>query len=124
MRREVIGKGMRKRDKIGICFLLFLLIFSFFTITYGTSSEIEISNFLNTIKGYQNDFIPELSNENIWDSVISGNIFKESSLFQRILNVFIHEIKDSIKIIFSIIAVSLLCAILKNIQSSFDRKCE
>ena len=43
---------------------------------------------------------------------------------ERIVNIFAGELKSGIKVIFSIIAVGLLCSVLKNIQSSFGRECE
>ena len=41
------------------------------------------------------------------------------SLIEKVSNIFFKEIKNTIKIMFSIMAVSILCGVLKNIQSSF-----
>lgn len=53
------------------------------------------------------------------EKIIAGDAFNAKNILNRILDIFIGEIKTSMKIIFVIIGVSLLCSILTNIQSSF-----
>ncbi|MBQ9279820.1 MAG: hypothetical protein IJ215_02065 [Clostridia bacterium] len=67
--------------------------------------------------------IPELSESDILNHITSGTLFENKNIFERIVNVSLGEIKGGLKVVFSIIAVGLLCGILKNIQSAFGRKC-
>lgn len=101
--------------KIICCIVLVLC--AFFKISYAT--ETDISTFLNETKQYTADFFPELNSQNLVDELTNGTKIDSKNLVNKIINIFIGKIKENAKIIFSIIAVSILCSILKNIQSSF-----
>lgn len=101
--------------KIICCIVLILC--AFFKISYAT--ETDISTFLNETKQYTADFFPELNSQNLVDELTNGTKIDSKNLVNKIINIFIGKIKENAKIIFSIIAVSILCSILKNIQSSF-----
>lgn len=101
--------------KIICCIVLVLCVF--FKISYAT--ETDISTFLNETKQYTADFFPELNSQNLVDELTNGTKIDSKNLVNKIINIFIGKIKENAKIIFSIIAVSILCSILKNIQSSF-----
>lgn len=109
---------MKNNKKIMITCLIVIFFWNM-TNTYANTNDINVSNFLTQIKEYQSDFIPELSQKNLLENITSGNWIKEKSLVERISQVFTSEIKSSIRIIFSVIGVSLICGILKNMQSSF-----
>ena len=114
-----------KMNKILICWVSITI---FFVKSVSFAYQIEpqtnpnISSFLSEVREYQTEFIPELSNENLLENITSGNLFEDRTLLKRIANVFVGEVKEQIKIVFSIVAISLLCGILKNIQCSFGRK--
>lgn len=101
--------------KIICCIVLVLCVF--LKISYAT--ETDISTFLNETKQYTADFFPELNSQNLVDELTNGAKIDSKNLVNKIINIFIGKIKENAKIIFSIIAVSILCSILKNIQSSF-----
>ena len=101
--------------KIICCIVLVLCVF--LKISYAT--ETDISTFLNETKQYTTDFFPELNSQHLVDEFTNGTKIDSKNLVNKIINIFIGKIKENAKIIFSIIAVSILCSILKNIQSSF-----
>lgn len=101
--------------KIICCIVLVLCVF--LKISYAT--ETDISTFLNETKQYTADFFSELNSQNLVDELTNGTKIDSKNLVNKIINIFIGKIKENAKIIFSIIAVSILCSILKNIQSSF-----
>lgn len=101
--------------KIICCIVLVLCVL--LKISYAT--ETDISTFLNETKQYTADFFPELNSQNLVDELTNGTKIDSKNLVNKIINIFIGKIKENAKIIFSIIAVSILCSILKNIQSSF-----
>lgn len=101
--------------KIICCIVLVLCVF--LKISYAT--ETDISTFLNETKQYTTDFFPKLNSQNLVDELTNGTKIDSKNLVNKIINIFIGKIKENAKIIFSIIAVSILCSILKNIQSSF-----
>lgn len=94
--------------------LIFCVLFK---ISYAT--EVDISEFLNETKQYTADFFPELNSQNIVDELTKGTKIDSKNIVNKIINMFIGKIKENAKTIFSIVAVSILCSILKNIQSSF-----
>lgn len=101
--------------KFLVC-LIFIFLMSN-KISFATS--VDINAFLNETKEYTSDFFPNLSSDNIVAEITNGQALDKKNLLNKILDIFIGEIKDNAKIIFSIIAVSILCGVLKNIQSSF-----
>lgn len=100
--------------KILICSVIFFCVF--LHISYA--SEIDINNFLNETRKYTEDFFPDLNSDNLLDEIINNNVVSKNIL-DKIADLFIGILKENIKIIFSIVAVSILCSVLKNIQSSF-----
>ncbi len=101
--------------KIICCIVLTLCVF----LKVSYAAEMDISTFLNETKQYTADFFPELNSQNLVDELTNGTKVDSKNLVNKIINIFIGKIKENAKIIFSIIAVSILCSILKNIQSSF-----
>ena len=108
---------------------MLMLVCSFIATLEGTSygyekaqmmeKDARIEAFFERIQEYESDFMPELSQSNILDRVIQGDAVDSKNVIHRVLDLFVGELKDALRIIFSMIAVSLLCGVLKNIQSSF-----
>lgn len=69
---------------------------------------------------YSSDFFPELDGGNLIEKVISGELFDDKNIIERLLDFFVRELKSNASIIFTIIVVSILCGVLKGIQSSFN----
>lgn len=102
-----------------IIFILILIVL-FVPIKTLYATENNLAEFVTQIKQYSNEYFPELSNENFLEDVISGNISTDNlNLFKKIINAGIGEFKNSLSLIASIICISILCSIFKNIQGAF-----
>ncbi len=100
-------------------FLLFIIII-FTNKIYAVENEIDVSDFINEVKEYSNDFFPELSDENWLSNILNGELQLDSqNLIKRILNVFLKEFKENISLLFKIIGIVFLCSMLKNLQTSY-----
>ena len=100
-----------------IIILLFLFQINSEVYAIETSKEVDVDDFLNSAKEYASEVFPELENEDVLDRIIDGNLFEDENLIQKILGIFIKEIKTSISLVLKIISVSILCSLLKNIQA-------
>lgn len=102
-----------------IIFFIILLLVNTNTVATSipsNSDESLIDEFLDTAKEYSNEIFPELENGEVLDKIIKGEAFKSETIVERILNIFTKEIKSVISIVIKIIAVSVICSLLKNIQ--------
>ncbi len=104
---------MKKLVFCVICIVLCMFV----KVSFAT--DVDIDTFLNETKQYTADFFPNLNSQNIVDELINGGNIDSKSLLNKVVDIFIGKIKENAKIIFSIIAVSILCSILKNVQSTF-----
>lgn len=104
---------MKKLVFCVICIVLCMFV----KVSFAT--DVDIDTFLNETKQYTADFFPNLNSQNIVDGLINGGNIDSKSLLNKVVDIFIGKIKENAKIIFSIIAVSILCSILKNVQSTF-----
>jgi len=85
------------------------------------SDEVNLDDFLTEIKKYSNEYFPELSNEDYLNELITGNILSEdSNIVEKIGNVLIGEFQNNISLILKLIGVTILCSILKSIQTNFS----
>ncbi len=117
------------RKIIIFLFSIFICLTFLFPCTYAfeitdemekdINNEFNIDAFLNNIKTYGTEIFPELEEQNIIEKVVKGDAFSSKNIFEKIINIFTIEIKSALHLIFTIIAVSILCSILKSIQSSF-----
>ena len=106
---------LRVRPNIIICVLFFVL----FNFTIVQASEIDLEGYLNDMKSYGNEIIPEIHEEGFVEELVVGNVkIDGEGLIERILNVFIKEVRTSMKLIFKILTICVFCAIIKNLQSS------
>ena len=107
-------------------FLILLLLIFFLNVNVVAISSDKNSNqnlideFLETAKEYSNEIFPELENGEILENIIKGDVFKSETIIERILGLFTKEIKSVISIALKIIAVSVICSLLKNIQLHND----
>lgn len=104
---------MKKR----VCCVIIIILCMFVKVSFAT--DVDINTFLNETKQYTADFFPNLNSQNIVDELINGKNIDSKNLLNKIIDILVGKIKENAKIIFSIIAVSILCSILKNIQSAF-----
>ena len=103
--------------KIIISILIILIIPS--NIVFA--SNLNLEEYIDEMKPYGTDLFPEIYEGNFLDELLKGNIaINNGNLFKRILDIFIKEIKTSMNLIFKILAVSIFCAIIKNIQTSSE----
>lgn len=103
------------RPKTIICILLFL----FFNFTIVQASSIDLNAYIDELKTYGTEIFPEIYEDGFVENLLAGNINLDGEgLIQRILNIFIKEVKISLKLVFKIITISIFCAIIKNLQSS------
>ncbi len=107
-------KGMFKIKKL---LLLLIIILCINNCTYA----IDLNEFSNEIKKYSNDYFPELANDNLINSVENNEeTISIKNFFNKIIKGLVDEFKGNIALIFKIIGISILCAVLKNIQSNFE----
>ena len=97
--------------------MIFLIIFMLSPITLSTT--VNIDEFANEMKKYSNEYFPELGEKDFINSIMTGKNTIDGGLFEKIINVFIQEFKNNISLVIKIIGISILCSILKNIQSNF-----
>ncbi len=86
------------------------------TNNFKQSGTSVIDDFVDTAKEYSTELFPELEEKDVLQSIIDGKTFETQNIFKKVLGIFTNEIKSAISISFKIIAVSLLCSVLKNIQ--------
>ena len=103
-------------------FLILLLLIFFINTNVVAISSTKNSNqdlideFLETAKEYSNEIFPELENGQVLERIIKGDAFESETIIERILGLFTKEIKSVSSIAVKIIAVSIICSLLKNIQ--------
>ncbi len=100
--------------------MFIMIVITFFDSTYANDTNVEIEKFLDTITQYSNDIIPELENKNILESVISGAEINSETIINRILNLFLKELKIAISLVTKILLATIFCALLKNVGPSND----
>ena len=110
--------------------LLYCLLFILFSsnISYATDDVIisqmdslKISNFINESKKYTEEIFPDLDVSKLLNDAISGK-FDENSIFKNILNLFGKEIKNTLKILVSILVIVLIHSIFKNISENLGNE--
>lgn len=81
--------------------------------------EFGIQDFLNNSKEYVGEVFDDISIEEVFNNVVKGKI-DNSSLVQKVLGLFGTEIKSSIKVIGSILAIIVIHSVLKSISESLE----
>lgn len=83
--------------------------------------NLNISSFIAEAEKYTNEIFPEISINNLLSSAIKGEV-KDEKLFQNIVNVFGKEIKNTLKVLVSILIIILIHSIFKSISENLENK--
>lgn len=103
---------------------LILLFMSLKSIVFATN-DMDVSGFIDSVKEYSNEIFPEISDENWINDILKGDMeISAETIIKRLLNIFFESFKENIGLLYKILAIAFLCAILKNIQSSFGGRCK
>lgn len=82
---------------------------------------IDVSEFIDEVKTYNNDIFPEFANENWLNNILNGNLeMSGQTIIKKVLNLILKEFKENTSLLFKIIGITFICAILKNLQSAYD----
>lgn len=99
-------------------FISIIIIF----LLFGESYAIDLTEFTNEVKKYSNEYFPELSSDDLLNSISNAEkSLDASSLIKKMANSFIGEFKNNISFIFKIVGIAILCSVLKSIQSNFSQ---
>lgn len=97
-----------------------LLVFLLHSCSFAFEG-IDVSEFINEVKTYNNDVFPELANENWLNNILNGNLeMSGQTIIKKVLNLILKEFKENTSLLFKIIGITFICAILKNLQSAYD----
>lgn len=102
--------------------LVFVLLFVFLLHSSSFAFEgIDVSEFIDEVKTYNNDIFPEFANENWLNNILNGNLeMSGQTIIKKVLNLILKEFKENTNLLFKIIGITFICAILKNLQSAYD----
>lgn len=99
-------------------FISIIIIF----LLFGEAYAIDLTEFTNEVKKYSNEYFPELSSDDLLNSISNAEkSLDASSLIKKMANSFIGEFKNNISFIFKIVGIAILCSVLKSIQSNFSQ---
>lgn len=105
-----------KKRFVFVLLLIFLLHSSSFAF-----EGIDVSEFIDEVKTYNNDIFPEFANENWLNNILNGNLeMSGQTIIKKVLNLILKEFKENTSLLFKIIGITFICAILKNLQSAYD----
>ena len=100
-------------------YIFFIFLIVFLSSTTLATESFDTAEFIDIVKEYSSEIIPEISNENWLNEVLLGNVdISAEGILNRILEFFLSEFRDNISLLFKIIGIAFLCSILKNIQNS------
>lgn len=101
-------------------FIVSILIF-LICIFSSVQAESDLKSYIDQMKEYGTELFPEIEEKDFIESLTTGNVKIDSKTFiDRILNLFIKEIKNSLKLMFKILAICIFCGIIKSIQASSE----
>ncbi len=78
-----------------------------------------INSFIENAKEYTGEFFEDIDISSILDSAISGDV-DNSTIYQKILNLFGDELKTGIKTLLSILIIIIIHSILKSISENLE----
>ena len=107
--------------------LVFILAFLFVPKTYAISDSIiesqktslNISGFLEESKKYTEKIFPDIDLNTLLGSAITGNI-DNKTILNGIINLFGKELKDTLKILASILIIVIIHSIFKSISDNLE----
>ncbi len=85
-----------------------------------TIDSSEINSFLKEINDKYGDYIPQYEFKDLINSMKGKKLYDIKGMFSGILNYFFHEITENYHLLGQLIALSIVSAILKNIQNAFE----
>ena len=78
-----------------------------------------INSFIENAKEYTGEFFEDIDISSILDSAISGDV-DNSTIYQKILNLFGDELKTEIKTLLSILVIIIIHSILKSVSENLE----
>ena len=78
-----------------------------------------INSFIENAKEYTGEFFEDIDISSILDSAISGDV-DNSTIYQKILNLFGDELKTGIKTLLSILVIIIIHSILKSVSENLE----
>lgn len=78
-----------------------------------------INSFIENAKEYTGEFFEDINISNILNSAVSGDV-DNSTIYQKILNLFGNELKTGIKTLLSILIIIIIHSILKSISENLE----
>jgi hypothetical protein len=84
------------------------------------SQEVQIEEFVESLSEYTTDIFPELSNKDVLAEIIAGKTIEPTTLWNKIANFFVDELKLSISIVAKILIASVFGSLLKSLGPNND----
>lgn len=117
-----------KLKKIYLLFIFLILLLPTTTslatqeeILDSQSETLNIKDFVSEANKYTKEVFDDIEVEDLLQDAIKGNI-DNKSLFQKVINLFGKEIKDTIRIIGSVIIIIVIHSILKSVSENLENK--
>ena len=82
----------------------------------------EIESIVNQLNSAYNDYIPEYNFKDLFNSLRGQDSYDIKALFKGLLEYFFYEISANYRLLGKLITLSIICAILKNIQNAFENE--
>lgn len=100
--------------------VLLIFIFGIHSNSFAIE-EINVSDFIDEVKTYNNEVFPEFANENWLNNILNGNLeMSGQTIIKKVLNLILKEFKSNSDLLFKIIGITFVCAILKNLQNAYE----
>lgn len=100
-------------------FIFLLLIFLSTFRNYVQATSVDFEKYIAELKTYGTEIFSEIYEEDFIEDLSNGTIkLNNRNFVEKLLDVFIKEIRTSIQLVFKIFTICIFCAIIKNLQSS------
>ena len=103
------------------CVLLSNCVYATDEIIEAQKDNLKISSFIDESRKYTEEVFPDLNVNDLLSSAIKGEI-DDSTIFQKILNFFGKEVKNTLKTLVSILIIILIHSIFKSVSESLQNK--
>lgn len=87
---------------------------------YQTIDNAELDSFLNQLNSTYGDYMPKYDLKDMIGAIRGQNNYDFSSLIKGIADYFFREISTNLRLLGELITLSIICAVLKNIQVAFE----
>lgn len=108
--------------KIIIFYICMCISVLFNNVVFASASvqSVDVYGFISSVKEYSSDIFPEIADEKWLNNILKGELkISSQTIIKRIFNIFVADFEENIGLLLKILGITFLCAILKNIQSSF-----